>query len=482
MKDATIVPGPDREAIVLSELLENACHLEAVGGQLLPQSGSNRRYYRITTSEGSTCIGVYSENRRENTAFLEFSRSMRKIGLKVPEIIAVDLDKSVYLQEDLGDVSLYSFLQNEKSKNEGNFTERLEGIYRCVLDDLRELQEKAASAIDFSLCYPRQAFDRQSMDWDLQYFKYYFLRLAKIPFDEQLLEQDFERLTDYLLSVPLDKFLYRDFQSRNIMLRGDNLEPWYIDYQGGRRGAKHYDVASLLFDAKADIPVDVRERLARYFFGSEADREMPLFYGFVLIRIMQAMGAYGYRGFFERKSHFLQSIPYALRNIDFLLKGHMPPIELPHLTSLLKSLTESEELNNVAAIGRPRLRVQVSSFSFKHAIPTDLSGNGGGYVFDCRALPNPGRYEQYKGLTGMDAEVIRYFEDNWEPMQRFLDGVSILVGQSVETYKERNFTNLMVSFGCTGGQHRSVFCAEQIAHWLSETYDVDVTVKHWEQR
>ncbi len=464
---------------LFDQLFEQATGQKVSGISLLPQSGSNRKYYRITGENGISLIGVYSTNRTENNTFLSFSRAMRSADLKVPQIYAEDLDNNIYLQEDLGDMSLYQHILNTRAK-EGGFSAGLEELYKRVLDDLKVFQKKAAEVVDFSLCYPRSAFDERSMNWDLQYFKYYFLRLAKIPFNEELLEKDFDSLKDYLLQQPLDIFLYRDFQSRNIMLRGDSLEPWYIDYQGGRRGARHYDVASLLFDAKADIPAETRTRLARYFFAEEADKQMPVFHTFVLIRIMQAMGAYGYRGFFERKEHFLQSIPYALGNIKYILNHNLlPDINIPHLLGVLQALEASPVIQGIINPATPKLNVFVSSFSYKRVIPNTY--NGGGHTFDCRALPNPGRYAKYKQSTGKDADVIAFFDKYQDEMQKFLSAAKTIVGMSVENYMERGFESLMVSFGCTGGQHRSVYCAEAMAKWLKESYDIDVTIKHIEQ-
>ncbi|MCQ2235877.1 MAG: phosphotransferase [Bacteroidales bacterium] len=464
---------------LLVSLFEKTTGQKSSSIALLPQSGSNRKYYRIIGDKGLSLIGVYSTNRTENNTFLSFSRAMRESGLKVPQICAEDLDNNIYLQEDLGDTSLYQHILDIREKD-GAFTSELEELYKRVLDDLKVFQQKAAKVVDFSLCYPRAAFDERSMNWDLQYFKYYFLKLAKIPFNEELLEKDFDVLKDYLLRQPLDVFLYRDFQSRNIMLRGDSLEPWYIDYQGGRRGAKHYDVASLLFDAKADIPADTRTRLAEYFFADEAKEQLPVFHAFVLIRIMQAMGAYGYRGFFERKEHFLQSIPYALCNIKYLLSNNLlPNIDIPHLRGVLEALESSPVIQSIINPAKPKLHVYVSSFSYKRVIPNTY--NGGGHTFDCRALPNPGRYAEYKQSTGKDADVIAFFDNYQDEMQKFLNAAKTIVSMSVENYMERGFDSLMVSFGCTGGQHRSVYCAENMGRWLKDTYDIDVTVRHIEQ-
>lgn len=466
----------------LNTLYNSWCGTDIEKYEELPKSGSARRYFRLKSSKG-TAMGVYNTDRKENETFISFSKSLQQAGVNVPTIYGEDLIYNVYLQEDLGDTTLYSLLQ-EIRKRDGAFSEELIEIYRKVLSSLVTLQTEGSKHIDFSKCYPRAAFDRQSMTWDLSYFKYYFLKLAHIDFDEQLLENDYNQLIDTLLEALCDYFLYRDFQSRNIMIR--NGEPWFIDYQGGRKGALQYDVASLLYDAKADIPQQVRNTLLDYYIGELTQRckESTVdfrryFSAYVLIRIMQAMGAYGYRGFFERKSHFLKSIPFALDNLSYLLNEYTELDNMPELKRVLTSLCHNDELRKIN--NSARLKVTVTSFSYKHAIPTDNSGNGGGFVFDCRALPNPGRYTQYKSLTGRDKEVIAFFANVEDQMTPFIDACKTLVGMSVQRYMERGFTSLTVNFGCTGGQHRSVFCAETIAKWLNEKYDIDICLKHWEQ-
>jgi hypothetical protein len=317
----------------------------------------------------------------------------------------------------------------------------------------------------------------------LNYCKYYFLRLAGIPFNERALENDFDRLTDFLLEAPRDYFLYRDFQSRNIMLR-DGL-PYFVDYQGGRKGALQYDIASLLFDAKADLPPALREDLLYDYLRALAnfipvDREAFLryYYAYVYVRIMQALGAYGYRGFFERKVHFLQSVPYALKNIRWLLHNAQLPIELPTLLGAFRSMLASEKLQSIASEA-DNLVVRIFSFSFHHDLPKDETGNGGGFIFDGRGLPNPGREERFKSLTGRDAPVIDYLNQQ-ESVHQYLASVFTLIDAAVQNYQQRGFKNLMVSFGCTGGQHRSVYLAEQLAKHLRGRSGVDVVVRHVE--
>jgi P-loop ATPase protein family/Phosphotransferase enzyme family len=342
---------------------------------------------------------------------------------------------------------------------------------------------EAARDLNYKVCYPRASFDRQSISWDLNYFKYYFLRLAGIPFSEQALEDDFSRLTKFLLSAGRDYFLYRDFQSRNIMLRDG--QPYFLDYQGGRKGALQYDVASLLYDAKADLPAELRQQLLDHYLDAlrgyvDLPREafMQHYYAYVYIRIMQALGAYGFRGFYERKVHFLQSVPYALKNIRWLLHNVTLPVALPTLMDAFHSMLRSEKLQGLAS-DADDLVVHIFSFSFHRGLPKDETGNGGGFVFDGRSLPNPGREERFKPLTGRDAPVIEYLNQQ-ESVHQFLAGVMSLVDASVSNFQQRGFKNLMVSFGCTGGQHRSVYLAEQVAKRLRSRPGVEVVVTHRE--
>lgn len=445
----------------------------------LPASGSYRQYYRVKGST-HTALGVFNADEKENQAFIGFSQSFRQQGLPVPEVYAMRAESSVYLIEDLGDITLFDFLRQSNG-----FTDDMVDFYKKVIRSLIQFQTIGATCIDYSQCYPRAAFDRQSMLWDLHYFKYYFLKLARIPFDEQLLEDDYNLFIDYLLQADNHYFLYRDFQSRNIMVK-DN-EPWFIDYQGGRRGALQYDIASLLYDAKAAMPETIRAELFDYYMD-EAEKIIPIdrtafkahYQAFVLIRIMQAMGAYGFRGFYEKKAHFLQSIPYALGNLSHLLDVVKLPVALPTLFDTLRRLTQSNDLLNIAASENTQLTVLINSFSYKRGIPVDISGNGGGHVFDCRALHNPGKYDQYKPLTGKDAPVIAFLENEPE-VAEFLTHVKAIVSQSVNRYTQRGFKNLMVSFGCTGGQHRSVYCAEQMVKHLQHNNNIKIVLHHLEQ-
>jgi aminoglycoside/choline kinase family phosphotransferase len=446
----------------------------------LKGDGSARSLFRLTGVDRSV-IGAVGPDKLENTAFVEFSKHFRKEGLPVPEIYAVDLSKGIYLEEDLGDTTLFQFMQKERSGHE--MPASVTAAYKKALDWLPRFQLEAGKTLNYKHCHPRDSFDRQSIMWDLNYFKYYFLRLSKIPFSEQKLENDFNVLTDFLLEADLSSFLYRDFQSRNIMLR--NGEPWFIDYQGGRRGALQYDVASLLYDAKADIPPAVRLELLEHYLKAAAaagrtDRAgfMRYFYGYVYVRIMQALGAYGLRGFYERKTHFLQSVPYAVKNIEWLLRRAEVPVKLPELTRIFRAMAASSYLRQFGA-ARLGLTVRVSSFSYRNGLPSDDKGHGGGFVFDCRFLPNPGREAKYAPLTGKDPEVSAFLSGSPQ-VAAFLAGVYKLTEPAVENYLLRNFTDLMVSFGCTGGRHRSVYCAEQFRKHLLEKYRVNVELQHRE--
>jgi aminoglycoside/choline kinase family phosphotransferase len=442
--------------------------------------GSGRAIVRLRAGEHKA-IGIVYGVREENVAFLEFSRHFRRHGLPVPEIYGEDLSQGAYLEEDLGDTTLFEFLSTHRA-GDAIAPETVEA-YRKVVAALPRFQVEAGRDLNYKVCYPRASFDRQSIAWDLNYFKYYFLRLSGVPFNEQALEHDFTRLTKLLLAADHDYFLYRDFQSRNVMLREG--EPWFVDYQGGRKGALQYDIASLLFDGKADLPPTLREELLEYYLSCLAKyvpvkREVFLehYNAYVYVRILQALGAYGFRGFYERKAHFLQSVPFALKNLRWLSHHVKLPVALPALMEAFEGMQRSEKLMNLSAEA-DSLTVRIFSFSFHREAPMDVSGNGGGFVFDARSLPNPGREERFRPLTGMDAPVIEYLNQQ-ESVHRFLASVESLVDASVNVYQKRGFKNLMVSFGCTGGQHRSVYLAEQLAKHLRAHGDVEVVVRHME--
>src|SRR6202140_583543 len=479
---------------VLKRLFEQRFHspverVQPLQGEL---GGSGRKIIRLS-SDKVNAIGILYSVREENVAFLEFSRHFRRHGLPVPEIYAEDLSQGAYLEEDFGGTTLFEFLSDHR--NGATIAPEAVAAYRKVVAVLPRFQVEPGRDLNYKVCYPRASFDRQSIAWDLNYFKYYFLRLAGIPFNEQALERDFSRLTKLLLSASRDYFLYRDFQSRNIMLRKilNVDQPFFLDYQGGRKGALQYDIASLLYDAKADLPPELRQQLLDHYLDSLAafidlDRAafMQYYYAYVYVRIMQALGAYGFRGFYERKEHFLQSVPYALENLRWLLRNVELPIALPTVMEAFKTMVASEKLQGLTSKPEKyetkleKLKVRIFSFSFHKGLPQDDSGNGGGFIFDARSLPNPGREERFKSLTGKDSSVIDYLSHQ-QSVDDFLANAKPLVDASVAAYQGRGFPNLMVSFGCTGGQHRSVYLAEHLAKRLREKEAVEVVVRHREQ-
>ncbi len=460
----------------LKELFKGWCAEDAVLIDSLPESGSARKYFRISGAH-SHAIGVYNPDHKENEAFIYLSRHLKKKGVNVPEVWAADMDKHIYLEEDLGDTLLYNyFLENSDDR------EALLNIYKSVIREMPVLQVNAAKDLDFTVCYPRAAFDRQSMIWDLHYFKSYFLKLTGVRFYEQDLEDDFNALIDYLLQAESTFFMFRDFQTRNIMLHNGKI--YFIDYQGGRRGALQYDLASLLFEAKTSLSPEIRDELLGYYveiFSRVPEfraKDFVKYYpGFVLIRMLQALGAYGYRGYFERKHFFLQSIPAAVKNLEWFVIHGNQGIDTPQLLKCFDQIITSSflsEFEDKSAV----LTLRINSFAFKNGIPPDNTGNGGGFVFDCRALPNPGRLEKYKEYTGKDLCIIEFLGESPE-VKAFIRNAYHLVEASVKNYRERNMTDLMVNFGCTGGQHRSVYCAEEVAR-LIQHHDLKVVVRHRE--
>jgi aminoglycoside/choline kinase family phosphotransferase len=453
----------------------------------LAADGSNRTMYRVVGDGHETAIGVIGPDHEENRAFLSFSRAFRGVGLPVPQIYGADESIGMYLEEDLGETTLFDALAaSRRLEPDVDFPAAALPVYKRVVEVLPRFQVEGGRAVDYSVAYPRAAFDKQSILWDLNYFKYHFLKLAHVPFNEARLEDDFLRLTSFLLRADNRHFLYRDFQSRNIMLRDG--EPWFIDYQGGRRGALQYDIASLLYDAKAAIPESVRDQILDHYLDAleemqPVDRDLfrEHYRGYVLVRIMQAMGAYGYRGFFERKPRFLQSVPPAVDNIERLLRTGLLAIELPELRGVFERICASETLRHKPVRPAPGLTVNVGSFSYKHGYPEDQAGHGGGFVFDCRALHNPGRYAEYVELCGCDAPVTEFLERVPE-VDEFWTSVRTLVDNQVRTYLKRGFDSLSVHFGCTGGQHRSVYFAERLARHLNAHFpEINVHLAHREE-
>ncbi len=468
-------------------------------------SGSNRVYMRLRDEEKGSFIAVYGNCVDENRAFVQMAKHFASKGLPVPRVMGeLSEDGHFYLQEDLGSVALYDAIA-EGRKRGGEYNEEEEQLLHRTIAELPRMQFLGGEGLQGEWCYPKAEFDREGIMFDLNYFKYCFLKALVDDVDEIRLQRDFEQLADDLLCTS-DKegqpsssstrqlvnlstqrtFLYRDFQARNVMLTPDG-EPRFIDFQGGRKGPIYYDLASFLWQAASKYPQALRERLidtylthAKPFMG-DVDRKLfdKSLQLFVLFRLIQVLGAYGFRGYFERKAHFLTSIPPAIESIKTLLEDENGVIRFfPYLKEIFSSLCKNPRFQSREK-GK-ELVVRVFSFSYKRGIPEDLSGNGGGYVFDCRSTHNPGRYEPYKKLTGLDQPVIDFLEKDGEILT-FLESVYRLADAHVERYMERGFTDLMFSFGCTGGQHRSVYSAEHLAHHLHEKYGVKVELTHREQ-
>lgn len=445
--------------------------------EALPASGSSRRYFRLTHDKLSL-IGVYGKSAEENNAFITLAKHFRAQGLNVPEVVAVSDDGHFYLQEDLGDIVLFDCIKGGRST--GVFSQDEKILLHKTIAALADFQHRGDNGLDYNVCYPQPVFNKRSVMWDLNYFKYNFLKTTGMEFQEDKLEDDFERLADDVFAEDANAFMYRDFQSRNVMFVKD--EPYFIDFQGGRKGPIYYDVASFLWQAKANLPHTLRMELVDVYIDSlakyrQVDKDVFLknLRLFVLFRTLQVLGAYGFRGYFEKKPHFIQSIPFALNNLKELLKEDFS--RYPYLVSVLNDMIN---LKQFADTPLKQLKIRVFSFAYKKGIPSDVSGNGGGYVFDCRAINNPGKFERYNNVTGMDEPVIKFLEDDGE-IQAFLDNIFPLLDRHVERYMERNFSDLMISFGCTGGQHRSVYAAQKTAEYLHRKFGVKVVLVHREQ-
>jgi len=446
----------------------------------LPLSGSVREYYRLKLND-RTVIGVYSENEAENSAFLSFTKHFRDKGLNVPDIHFEDLENNLYLLEDLGDKLLNIEATGRDKTRE--LPVSLKNLYKKALNHLVRFQIDGFDGLDLSVCVPRASFDKQSVLWDLHYFKYYVLKLFNIPSDEQKLEEEFNLLADHLTSKESNYFLYRDFQTRNILIYKDDL--YFVDYQGGRRGPLQYDVASILFEAKTDLPFDLRQELLEHYLA-QVSQSITLdtvsftedYYHFVFIRIIQAMAAYGLRGYVENKALFLKSYPYAIKNLNWLISNDLLKLEIPEIIKSIDQVIQLRELQDTAD-DNSALQIIIHSFSYKKGMPRDMSGHGGGFVFDCRALPNPGRSEEFKHLTGRDQPVIQFLEQKKE-VNDFLENIYSVTGHSVNNYLSRGFNRLMISFGCTGGQHRSVYCADRLARFIRENHRIEPHVIHKE--
>ncbi|MGN1375441.1 MAG: phosphotransferase [Prevotella sp.] len=481
----------------------------------LPGAGSNREYFRISSTDGSSVIGSIGTSRDENHAFIYLSKHFTENGIRVPHVLAVSDDELVYLQEDLGNISLFDAIAGGRNAG-GRYNQQEKNLLIKTIKALPEIQVTGARNLQWSNCYPQPEFNEDSVLFDLNYFKYCFLKPLDIEFHELKLEANFRLFAKDLVSESSETFMYRDFQARNIMLNSDGA-PFFIDFQGGRKGPFYYDLASFLWQASAKYSHKLRRELVYEYYNSLKNYiEVPSvrhFVGrlslFVLFRTLQVLGAYGFRGYFERKRHFIESIPPAIQNLREMLD--MTVFTYPYLMDVLRRITELPQFARIEGAALTRsdgyktadknvymahpsdgpatfskydnkgpLVVRVFSFSFHKGIPEDNSGNGGGYVFDCRSTHNPGRYEPYKKLTGLDEPVIRFLEDDGEILT-FLDSVYKLADAHVRRYIQRGFTSLMFSFGCTGGQHRSVYAAQHLAEHINNKFGVEVRICHREQ-
>lgn len=482
----------------LNTLYRNVFGTEPERTELLEGAGSNRKYYRISKN-GKTVIGVVGTSAEENKAFYGLAQQFAQKGLSVPEVYAISDDYMCYLQEDLGKESLFDFLSDGR-KNGGLYSEREKAMLHLVISKLPKIQFEGAAESVFGQCYPQSEMDETGIMFDFNYFKYCFLKLVGIEFNEYRLEHDFRIFAKSLLKEKTDTFMYRDFQARNVMLK--NGSPYFIDFQGGRRGPIYYDVASFLWQASALYPDPLKEELIDTYLKSlsvyckmEKTCFMQNLYEFVLFRTLQVLGAYGYRGLWEKKKHFVDSIPFAISNLHNLVDSgccdRYPELKA---TLLLLFCSDNPVLKKKAdgvvnkllnadttycKTGDKPLVVRVYSFAYKNGIPEDTSGNGGGYVFDCRSTHNPGRYRQYKQLTGLDQPVIDFLEEDGEILT-FLESVYRLADFHVGRFLERGFTDLMLSCGCTGGQHRSVYSAQHLAEHIREKFGIEVKVCHRE--
>ena len=448
---------------------------------VLPQSGSERRYFRLFDTEDSV-IGTYGANIKENETFIYFSNHFRKKDLPVANILAVNDTVTAYLQEDFGDRSLLNILEEKKFSNEVYF------LFKKSLEALAELHVRGDEGLNYNLCLTNTEFGKQAIMADLLYFKYYFLDALRRPYDKQKLIDDFEALSTYLTRTEYKYFMFRDFQSRNIFVKDDN-SIHFIDYQGGMKGAPQYDVASILWQARANLPDEWKENLLvdymnafENIIGSSLERNIfrSQYNGYVLIRLLQVLGAYGFRGLFERKAQFLTSIPLALRNLKWFFENQSFGIAVPEFAKVLSICVSDEVVEHftpLQANEQTPLLVRICSFSYRKGIPQDDSGNGGGFVFDCRGILNPGRIQEFKTMHGRDKSVKDYLEQQTR-MNEFLNSVFDLVDITVEDYIGRGFESLMVSFGCTGGQHRSVYAADALARHLRNKFKVNIELKH----
>ena len=452
--------------------------------EALAVSGSDRRYYRISGG-GAVAIGTYNVNVAENNTFFYITELFRKHEINVPVIYKMSKDRRAYLQQDLGKTSLFDLVTKE------GFTDKVRKLYHTALAQLAKAQWIAGREADYKQCFAARQFDEKAIMSDLLYFKYYFADLQNIPYDRSLLISEMELLSKDLGRVQPQTLMYRDFQSRNIMIYDGKV--FFIDYQGCMQGPPQYDIASLLWQARAQLPAAWKEDLLNGYISTLNELHVPRmdeiyfrrgYVQFVLVRLLQVLGAYGFRGLLQHKAHFINSIGPALKNLELFLDDHPQTPAYPELRSLLEKMSsgEMQERYSISTSNeQSKLAVHVSSFSYKNGIPKASSQHGGGYVFDCRGILNPGRFDAYKHLTGND-ELVRQFLERETRMPDFMNHVTALVTLNVEDYMARGFEHLDVAFGCTGGQHRSVYAANQLAEYLRLRYNLDVTATHHNQK
>lgn len=462
----------------LIELYNNHFGTDPQSVVALPGAGSNRKYYRIAAENGETVIGVIGTSAEENRAFYEMAEIFAARELNSPKVIAKSDDYIAYLQEDLGSVSLFDAIANGR-ENGGNYSQPERLFIAHAIMHLPRFQFEGAGEDVFSKCYPQREMDRVSVMFDLNYFKYDFLKLTGVDFNEFKLQADLEAFADAIVAESGNTLLYRDFQARNIMLC--NGKPMFIDFQGARKGPIYYDVASFLWQASAKFSDDLRDEMIDVYLEAlqkykkmTKEEFMPKLRLFVLFRLLQVLGAYGYRGLWEKKKHFVDSIPPAIDNLRKELSlGTCDAY--PYLKQVCQQIIDWQDSKP-----KPRGGIRVYSFSFKKGIPQDSTGNGGGYVFDCRGSNNPGRYDEYKPLTGLDQPVIDFLENDGE-IVTFLERIYPIADFHVQRWLDRGFSDLMFCFGCTGGRHRSVYSAQHLAEHIHEKFGVEVYLCHRER-
>ena len=498
--------------MIMEKLVE--LYLNNFGGKIvsvdsLTKAGSNRLYYRINAIDdhglSKSVIGVVGTSEEENYAFCKLAPIFLDKKINVPRLLATSDNYMRYIQEDLGNTSLFDLIKVGRG-NKGLYSDSERALIAKTIAELPKIQVLMDDQDVFEYCYPMREMDQDSVMFDLNYFKYLYLKLTGIEFNEIFLQKDFESLCKSLLDVEEYGFQYRDFQARNVMMKKNaeltELTPYFIDFQGGRRGPIYYDLVSFLWQASSNFPKELKDEMIDVYLASMRQFRTINRVEFVnklerfeLFRTLQVLGAYGYRGLWEHKKHFVDSIPFALRNLNEIIsKGacdnypYLKEISSKMICQGKKSEDEKASVNSLIAndlsyfaskTDKP-LVVKVFSFSYKKGIPIDDSGNGGGFVFDCRATHNPGRYVQYKSVNGLETPVIEFLEQDGEILD-FLKNVYKIVDFHVNRFIERGFTSLFIAFGCTGGQHRSVYSAQHVAEHINNIYGVEVQICHREQ-